>query len=342
MMDTRIETIDKILEKYIDEKKIPGMNVGIRCCDNSLFKKSYGYRQVEPTVEVNSIDTIYDLASLTKIVSTWASLITLLQNNKLHLSTTLGDIFGRCSKNKLADTSIYELLTHTSGISEETYLRKYGYKQKEVRNGILEEGIKGQKGEFRYSNKGFFILGEVVEEITGIGISEYAMKNIWSPLNMKNTAYAPLKDVSVVAPTERDENSRLCKCGIVHDENAEWLQGVSGHAGVFSSIDDMILFCEELIREKPLVLRTEWIDYSMKPHINNNSDMRGLAWRISKYGEGLDLIANHYGFTGTSIWLNRKKREYVVILSNRVHPSRNNINMQTIREEVVKAFWTKS
>lgn len=335
-MKDRIKEIDEILGYYVEEQKIPGINIALKFSDQPVFEKSYGYRQVTPTFEENSIDTIYDIASLTKVISTWPCIIILLQKNLIYLSTQVGDIFGGRIEEGLKKVSIFELLTHTSGLSEETRFRQYGNKREEILEGVLREGIKYHDKQIRYSNRGFYLLGELIKCVSGKDLSTYARENVWIPLRMKNTLYAPGYHKNI-APTELIHSGNIVKRGIVHDENAELLGGISGHAGVFSCVKDICLFCNEILSEEPIVMDKEWIAKSMVPQVRDQAGQRGFAWKLL-CGEPNASIAYHYGFTGTSIWIDMKKQEYVVALSNRVHPSRDNKNMDSIRRDLIHIF----
>lgn len=336
-MDRRIKDIDEMLNFYILNERIPGINIGLKVREHPVFQKSYGYRQVKPILEKNSIDTIYDIASLTKVISTWPCMILLLQKKCIYLSTQVGEIFEGKVEEGLKRVSVFALLTHTSGLSEITRFDQYGKKKEEILKGVLREGIKYHDNQIRYSNRGFYLLGEIIRIVSGKKLSSYAKDNIWVPLNMKNTLYTPGYHENI-APTEFDSFTNVAKRGIVHDENAELLEGIAGHAGVFSCIKDMCLFCDEIISEESNILDKEWITQSMLPLVANLAEQRGLAWKILRRNQNT-LLACHYGFTGTSIWIDVKKKEYVVALSNRVHPTRNNNCMTSIRENMINMFF---
>lgn len=326
--------VDDYLNKVICNQKIPGACIAIGMGKNNVFKKCYGYQQIIPTKIEMRIDTIFDLASLTKVVSTWPSVMMLIQEKKMSLNDRIGDFFSCKLSENVKSISIQNLLTHTSGLSESTYLRQYGSDKKNILLKLLEENTKYPKEtQVAYSNKGFFILGNIIEVVTGQKLDDYVSKRIWKPLGMNHTSYNP-SEIDNIAATEFIKDKNLVKRGIVHDENAEFIGGVSGHAGVFSNIYDLILFCEMIVSKDSKLLQQSIIEESFKNYTNGLNENRGLAWKLNYDTMYRNYVVEHLGYTGTSIWIDPIECIYVIFLTNRVHPTRENTNIQIIRKNI--------
>ena len=236
---------------------------------------------------------------------------------------------------KLKNVTIKNLLTHTLGLSERTYLKQFGNNKDDIIRGLLNDKLQDDvNSKVAYSNRGFIILGIIVEQVSGMALDEYAKKNIWQPMGMYNTTYNPQQDDNIAA-TEYIAEKNIVKKGIVHDENAEVLGGVAGHAGVFSTASDLAKFCRNILNKSGsgLIIRA-LIEESFKNQTEGMNESRGLGWQIINDDEINVSLVGHLGFTGTSIWIEPQSGTYVVLLTNRVHPSRDNTNIQEIRKTV--------
>lgn len=185
-----------------------------------------------------------------------------------------------------------------------------------------------------YSNRGFIILGIIVEKVTGMPLDKYAKEHIWQPMGMSCTTYNP-EQCDNIAATEYVEEKNIVKKGIVHDENAEVLCGVAGHAGVFTTASDLSKFCRNILDKSGNgVISSKLIEESFKNQTAGMNEDRGLGWQIIEDESIKSTVVGHLGFTGTSIWIDPDSSTYVILLTNRVHPSRDNTNIQQIRKTV--------
>ncbi|MDY5910674.1 MAG: serine hydrolase domain-containing protein [Inconstantimicrobium porci] len=333
--EIKINKVNNYLNDVITCNKIPGAVICIGRGQEEVFFKEYGYRQVYPERELMHKDTLFDIASLSKVVSTWPCIMHLIDEGKIALNQRITDFLGDDINEKLKDVTIKNLLTHTSGLSERTYLKQFGNNKDDIIRGLLNDKLQDDvNSKVAYSNRGFIILGIIVEQVSGMALDEYAKKNIWQPMGMYNTTYNPQQDDNIAA-TEYIAEKNIVKKGIVHDENAEVLGGVAGHAGVFSTASDLAKFCRNILNKSGsgLIIRA-LIEESFKNQTEGMNESRGLGWQIINDDEINVSLVGHLGFTGTSIWIEPQSGTYVVLLTNRVHPSRDNTNIQEIRKTV--------
>lgn len=336
-----LNKLDNYLDKVIDNQEIPGSIISIGIGENTIFQKFYGYQQLIPNKIKMEMDTIFDLASLTKVVSTWSSIMMLIQEKQISLDNKLGDFYSCKLDESVKNITIQNLLTHTSGLSESTFLKQYGNDKNSILLNLLMEKTKYPKEtQVVYSNKGFFILGDIVEVVSGQKLEDYVTKKVWKPLGMNHTLYNPT-ECDNIAATEYIKEKNLVKRGIVHDENAEFIGGVSGHAGVFSNIQDLNNFCKMIVSKDSSVLQPSIIELSFKNYTIGMNENRGLAWKLNYDTIYRNYIVEHLGFTGTGIWIDPIEGMYVILLTNRVHPTRENTNIQNIRKNVKEIVFGK-
>lgn len=260
---------------------------------------------------------------------------------KISLEDRLGEFYGCKLSEDIKNITIWNLLTHTSGLSETTFLKQYGNDKREIILKLLAENTKYPKEtQVVYSNKGFFVLGDIIEVVTGQTLEHYVSQKIWKPLGMNHTCYNPTEAENIAA-TEYIKEKRLVKRGIVHDENAEFIGGVSGHAGVFSNIQDLTRFCEMIVSKDSGLLQQSIIKESFKNHTIGMNENRGLAWKLNYDIIYRNYVVEHLGYTGTSIWIDPVEGMYVILLTNRVHPTRENANIQNIRKNIKQFIFGK-
>ncbi len=341
MIKDALFKVDTYMNEVIHNEEIPGACISVGLGKNNIFQKFYGYQQLMPAKIKMRMDTVFDLASLTKVVSTWPGVMMLIQDRKISLSDRIGDFY-RCKLSESVKAiSIKNLLTHTSGLSESTFLRRYGYDKESILLKLfLENTVYPRETQVAYSNKGFFILGEIIETVTGQALDDYVSKSIWKPLGMNHTCYNPA-DSDNIAATEYIKERKLIKKGIVHDENAEFIGGVSGHAGVFSNIHDLTLFCQMVVSKDSELLQQSIIEESFQNYTKGMNENRGLAWKLNYDTSYRNCVAEHLGYTGTGIWIDPVEGMYVILLTNRVHPTRENINIQNIRRNIKQLIFGK-
>ena len=336
--------IAPLVEAAIARRELPGAVVLVGRGDQILYQRAFGNRAVVPSAEAMTLETIFDLASLTKVVATTTSVMTLVERGRVRLNDPAMLFipeFGRYGKNAI---TVRHLLTHTSGLRPDLELEAEFSGADEAIRRAVEEVPTAPPGErFIYSDINFFLLGEIVRRVSGERLDQYAKAQIFDPLGMKDTTFLPPESLrSRIAPTERcrplawpcvapgDESVPFLR-GIVHDPTARRMDGVAGHAGLFSTAADLSRFCRMLMAEGRLgatrILSPATVARMSSPSTPAGMPaVRGLGWDIdSSYSANRgDLFSTgsfgHTGFTGTSLWLDPPTRSYVIFLSNRVHP----------------------
>jgi uncharacterized protein YbbC (DUF1343 family)/CubicO group peptidase (beta-lactamase class C family) len=334
--------IAPLVEAAIARHELPGAVVLIGRGDAVAYHRAFGQRAVALSSEAMTEDTIFDLASLTKVVATTTSVMQLVEQGKIRLSDPVSQFvpgFGKFNKGAI---TIRHLLTHTSGLRPDLELEVEFHGADEAIRRAIEEVPTAPPGErFVYSDINFFLLGDIVGRVSGERLDRYARAHIFDPLGMKETSFLPPESWRPrIAPTEAcRELAWPCGTpgaaflrGVVHDPTARRMDGVAGHAGLFSTAADLSRFCRMLLGAGRLgavrVLAPATVERmttaATPPEMRA---VRGLGWDIdSSYsanrGELFPIGSSfgHTGFTGTSLWLDPGTKSYVIFLSNRVHP----------------------
>jgi uncharacterized protein YbbC (DUF1343 family) len=332
--EDRLSLIDDLVKKAIGRKKLPGAVVLVGLGDHIYYRKAIGNRALFPSIEPMTADTVFDIASLTKVVATTPSIMLLIEQGRIRLKDRVSYYvpnFGRRNKLKI---TIRHLLTHMSGLRADLDLSKSwkGY-DRAIALAVEEVPLAKPGVRFIYSDINFFLLGHIVKRVSGLSLDEFAHAYFFESLEMRDTMFNPPSSLrSRIAPTGiyRGPGKTVFR-GRVHDPTAGRMGGVAGHAGLFTTADDLAKFCRMLVNGgsfdgkrvlSPLTIR-KMISPSTPPKERN---VRGLGWDLdSKYSANRgDLFPSgsfgHTGFTGTSLWLDPMSGLYVVFLSNRVHP----------------------
>ncbi len=324
--------LDAIVEKAIEEGEIPGAVLLIGQPGRVLHRKAYGYRALTPQKERMTVDTIFDAASLTKVVATAPSIMKLFEQGRLRLNDRVTDYLPEFQGGE-SDITIRHLLTHYSGLRPDLDLepRWKGY-ETGVKLALVDEPVAEPGERFLYSDINFILLGEIVRRVSGEPLPEFARKHFFEPLGMRDTMFRPPKRLRRrIAPTEKVPEFRLPLRGIVHDPTARYMGGVAGHAGLFTTADDLARFAEMLLglgsRKGVRVLQPLTVRKMITPQSPADKDIiRGAGWDIdspfsTNRGELFPLGSyGHTGFTGTSLWIDPVTRTYVILMTNRVHP----------------------
>lgn len=339
--------LDALVNKAIEEKVFPGCNIAIvKMDDEGKIKKSfysYGNKALFPNVEENNIDTIYDMASCSKVVSTTTCIMLLLQRGQIRLYDYIKKYL---PDYKYDDVTIWDLLTHTAGLPE-GLIGCHHMNREEIINGVLNLEKKFEKNtKIAYSDCGFVLLGMIVESVSGKTLDEFAKENIFDVLDMKDSCYNP-NDELRCAPTE-DRGGYIDR-GYVHDEMCHNMGGVAGHAGLFSTVKDIsnfieMILCNGVYKGKKVLDKTV-IDLLYKAQVEEKigngveTNKRGLGWIVKcKNSCSGDLVSDetimHTGFTGTNIFVDRINKIGFVMLSNRVHPTRQNPRLVPFRGHI--------
>ncbi|HUO97497.1 MAG TPA: serine hydrolase domain-containing protein, partial [Rhizomicrobium sp.] len=304
--------LDECVEKAIAAGKTPGAVVLTGHPGQVLYKKAYGDRALEPRRERMSEDTIFDAASLTKVIATTSSIMKLFEQGKVRLGDRVTEYLPEFQGGK-SDITVRHLLTHFSGFRPDLDLDPawHGY-DTGVRMAIADKPRTAPGERFVYSDINFILLGEIVRVVSGKPLNEFAEQEIFRPLGMNETRFLPPEGWRPrIAPTERENGVPLR--GVVHDPTARMMGGVAGHAGLFTTADDLARFAEMMLNLgeyrgarifSPLTVR-KFTEPNTPPH---QFILRGLGWDIdspfsSNRGELFPLGSyGHTGFTGTSLW----------------------------------------
>ncbi len=324
-----LNAIDQAVDTALREKKLPGCVVVIGRRDEILFRRAYGQRALEPVKLPMTLDTVFDIASLTKPVATASSIMVLAERGAIDLDEPVAiyvPAFARAGK---AHITIRQVLTHTAGLPADTPMRDYELGKEEALRRIYDIKPRFKPGErFQYSDVGFLVLQEVVQRVSGEDLAAFAEKNVFRPLGMAETGYLPAEALRVrAAPTEYRINAFMQ--GEAHDPRAYLMGGVAGHAGVFSTATDLSRFAQAMLGEGAIgtdrFLSPKSVAAFTAPH-DVPAGIRALGWDMksafsTNRGDGFSPRAyGHGGYTGTALWVDPELDLFVVFLSNRVHP----------------------
>ena len=325
----RLGAIRRIVAEGIRSGEMPGAVVLVRYRGETIFHEAFGQRQVTPVLEPMTTDTIFDLASLTKPVCTATCIHLLMERGELSPDTLVSSWipdFGQRGKHPI---TVKHLLTHQSGLIPDNALSDYADGPKVAFDKIHALPLWKPIGEqFAYSDVNFLVLGELVEEISGMPLDAFARKEIFAPLGMRDTMFTPASElIPRIAPTARSGKEVLR--GMVHDPRAQALGGIAGHAGLFSTAEDLARFADMVIQQGRIgekqLFKPGSIALMVAPQ-PVSSGIRSLGWdKQSPYSSNKgDLLSDqaigHGGFTGTVLWIDPAQELTVVFLSSRLHP----------------------
>jgi uncharacterized protein YbbC (DUF1343 family)/CubicO group peptidase (beta-lactamase class C family) len=327
----QLSVIDPIVEQAIRDKQIPGAVVIVGHDGEIVYRKAFGSRAIEPRREAMTVDTIFDLASLTKVLATTTAVMQLMEQGKVRLNDPVAKYLPEFAQNGKEDITVRQLLVHFSGLAPDLDLAQPNGKAWEGKETAYRMAFEAKPetppgAGLVYSDINFIVLGALVERISGETLDAYAAAHIFAPLKMTKTRYLPPAAWKArIAPTEEDENNKMLR-GIVHDPTARRMGGVAGNAGVFGTADDLAKFAQALLLGGGGVLSPSAIEKMTTPQQPPSAtSWRGFGWDIdSPYSSNRgDLLPvgsyGHTGFTGTSLWIDPTTKTYIVILTNAVH-----------------------
>ena len=335
---TGLKAVDSLIEAAIAEDKIPGAVLLVGHGGQVVYRKAYGRRALVPSSEPMTVDTIFDCASLTKVVATTSSLMKLFDAGKLRLDDKVTAYLPEFQNGK-SDITIRDLMTHYSGFQPDFDLDPpwSGYASG-IERALREVPVAPRNTKFIYSDTNFILLGEIVHRLSGIPLDQFAVQQIFRPLGMTETMFNPPASLLPrIAPTERQKDGQIIR-GIVHDPRSRLMGGVAGHAGMFSTADDLGRFCQMMLNKgvnpsadatrPPQIFNPNTVDLFTSPQSPAGLPaVRGLGWDINSPYSGnrgelfpAGTSYGHTGFTGVSLWLDPTSQTYVVLLTNAVHP----------------------
>lgn len=279
-------------------------------------------------------DVHYDVASLTKVLATWPLVGRAVADGVLDLDTPLAEYFPG-GPYPGGEVTVRQILTHTSRLNPVTWLECYTGTDTDLAEAILTEPL--EEAGYRYIDRGFILLGLLLERLRATPLDRLATQ-LWAEIGMSATTYGPLPRSSSVAPTERRIPGTAPTWGVVHDEGAALMGGISGHAGVFSTAIDLGVFAREVLRARsgdgPAALDPWYPRQSWMPRVAVDEHCsRGLAWLVTDEG-----LVYHHGYTGTSLVLDPATGRYVGLLTNAVHLGRRKTGLDDLRAAVLTAF----
>ena len=337
-----------VLERAIRDRAFPGCTVEVGTEDRVLWSEALGRFDYTDGTRVTT-STIYDLASLTKVAGTTAVYMRLVALDKVRLNKPVsqflpGFIEGAASdeeKSWRQKITIEHLLTHTAGLAAWKPLYKSVNSYAALLQAIYATPLESEPGRrFRYSDLGMILAGEIASRIGGKPLAELERELVFNPLGMSDTLRHPSTNLLArIPPTEKLPDTGEFVHGVVHDENARAGEGITGHAGLFSTVGDLGKLVTEFLRA--LDGRSAWCpkevvqDFFTERKLDDGSH-RTLGWGLVRNGDGsYGPALSHTGFTGTSIWIDPERKLYVVLLTNRVHPTRDNNKISSARGEFI-------
>ena len=339
--------IDQLIQCGISEKIFPGAVAYIAEHDAIPYYEAFGFRMRTPEIKPTQRDTIFDLASLTKPIVIATLIMRCVEEGSVRLNEPFQNYLPEFSHPQV---TVFHLLTHTSGLPawRATYL------ESENRDGVVnylsQIPLDYPTGtQVVYSCLGYILLGKLLEHLAGEPLDTVAQKRIFKPLGMSWTRYNPPSAWTDKCAATEDSNSfekRMVNyqphdwregviVGEVHDENAHFLGGVSGNAGLFSIATDLGKFCQMLIDGGDGILTTESISQMATVQTTGLNESRGMGWIILEDGS-----LYHTGFTGTSTRINLERKMYAILLTNRVHPDASRAGVVDFRAKFHQAIFS--
>lgn len=345
------QQVAEIFRDGIQEQAFPGGAVRIEMNGQTLLSAGFGRLAPCPGDDefgqAVTSKTIYDLASLTKVLAMTSAIMLLVERGAIEIDLPLVDYlpeFERESRPKRAVT-IEHLLTHTSGLAATRELYRHYQGREAIVEAVCREELLHVPGErYLYSDLGCILLGEVIQRITSEDLAAFTARTLFQPLGMTDTYFnPPAALLERIAPTEYDKQQLIR--GVVHDENARAMGGIAGHAGLFSTIDDLAIFCTMLLQNGSYgtvsMFRPETVEMMCRLYLTTPDGASALGWLLDAPWFMGKLASRttigHTGFTGTSLVIDRERGLSVILLTNRVCPTRHGPNINPYRRRLADA-----
>ena len=340
-------SIGRLVDQAVTEHQLPGAVVIVGHDGKVVYREAFGMRSLKPTEERMTADTIFDMASLTKCLATATAVMQLYQEGKIGLNDPVAKYLPDFAANGKQDITIRQLLTHYSGLPPDLdLLESWQGKEEGYRRAFAMAPMHPAGERFVYSDINFIVLGALVEKLSGETLDAYALRHIYTPLGMTHTRYLPPPSwIPLIAPTQWEHGAvaignpashtfpgDVMLRGRVHDPTSRRMGGVAGHAGLFSTADDVAIFAQNLLdrlagRSSQFPLSQTVLQKMVVPEQPaTGTALRAFGWDIdSPYSSNRGTLFpvgsfGHTGFTGTSLWMDPVSDSYVIILANSVHP----------------------
>jgi CubicO group peptidase (beta-lactamase class C family) len=336
---TRFIAVDRLIEKSIRDSAFPGGVLVIITNNRIIYQKAYGRLTYEKDSPEVTDTTIYDIASLTKVIATTTAAMICYDRKLFDIEDRVAAYIPEFKQNDKGNVRIKNLLLHNSGLP--AWKKYYGSlnTEEDVLNDIYALPLQYKTGtKMVYSDLGMITLGKILERVTGKSLDTFCKDEIFIPLEMNYTSFNPSYKKNI-APTEKDNywRNKLIQ-GEVHDETAALLNGVAGHAGVFSTASDVSKIAKMLLNKGEINGERFISAETVKLFTTKYSDLssRALGWdtksALSSAGKKFSVFSfGHTGFTGTSVWADPIRNTGVIFLTNRVYPTRNNKKIFKVR-----------
>lgn len=328
----RMQTADQLINEAIGRKELPGAVLLVGLGDQIVYRKAFGLRTADPQPVPMTPDTIFDMASVTKPVACATSIMILVERGKLSLADKVATYIPAFGANGKENVTVEHLLLHRGGLVPDNPMEDYSEGPAKAWDRIWNLPVAYSPGtDFRYSDMGYLVLGELVRAVDGRPLDQFAREEIFLPLGMTDSMFNPPESLRRrCAPTEKREGKWML--GQVHDPRAWALGGATGHAGLFSTADDLARWCRMILNKGILdgrrILSQMTVEaMTAQRCLPGGTGCRGYGFDISTAYSSprgdlfqMGTTFGHTGFTGTSFWIDPNHDCYVILLSNAVHP----------------------
>jgi beta-N-acetylhexosaminidase len=348
----KFEAVDSVINASIADSAFPGAVILIQKDGKKVYEKAFGNYTYDSSSGKVSVNTMYDLASLTKVIATTTATMVCYDKGLFKLDDEVSKYLPKFGVNGKENVTIRNLLVHNSGLRPDIPSYRIFDSVKNKEQGVMDEIfndtlVYAAGTKMVYSDLNFILMGKIIEKVTGKPLDKFCERNIFKPLGMNSTMFNPPQSLfSRIAPTENDDYWRYRQIrGTVHDETSQLLGGVAGHAGLFSTAEDLSKLLQMLLQKGTYNGRGYINASTVKMFVKKQSDLssRALGWdtKSPDYSSAGNFFSDnsygHTGFTGTSVWTDPERNLFVIFLTNRVYPTRNNSKILRVRPKVHNA-----
>ncbi|MFH8472394.1 serine hydrolase domain-containing protein [Streptomyces sp. NPDC018000] len=334
-----IDRIQALLDEGVRAKVYPGAVWAVGDSTGIRASGSTGVLNPDEPEHRMRLDTVFDAASLTKILAVWSSIGALWEDGRLDLDDRLGTYWPEVTDHELGRVTARQLLTHTAGVPLRAQLKnQYGTDHGDIRRGVLREPLHRPPGEaVEYTDRAALILGFLAEHLSGVPLDQLATARTWHPLGMNTTRFGPLPTeiAARCAPTELDQNTDTHLKGVAHDFSTRLLGGFCGIAGAFTVLDDLAIFLRYILdptaADSPAGFGPDWSAQSLTVQTGGLEPARGLFWHPAPGSSNEYDVWVHYGFTGTGMWISPTVNRWAVLLTNKLYYTRDRQPLADVR-----------
>jgi len=338
-ISTHTDQLTALVEAGVHDHIFPGAAWAMGTVDQHVMGAA-GRLTPDPASAAMQVNTLFDIASLTKIISVWSLTGQLVKQERLRLDSRLADLLPGTVGYALAPITIFQLLTHTAGLPLRARLRaSYGEVYDDIVRGVLREPLEGTPGQaVEYTDRAALILGLVIERLLDMPLDVALAEYVLQPLGMAATGYGPVAPQygQLVAPTEFCEQAGAHLAGVVHDFSTRLLGGVCGISGLFSNVPDLERFLRAMLAPDGKIFDADWVKASLTVRTGELQPSRGLFWHPAAGTGPQDDVWCHQGFTGTAMWISPRRGRYAVLLTNKLYYTREFDRINDIRRDFMR------